>query len=212
MTPRRTEFAAFVVDLLDFIEEKIGEAIESENSRLGAIGEAAGAVPVLRDRLRENEPVQANFILVLGNIVEQRWASQWRDDFSKMGRGEFERTARDLVERLAILRTLVTEAGASLRSTPERPPPDRIDSAVSNNRRAVMKWMFAAVFAAAIAIASAPRAEAKGCIKGAIVGGAAGHMAGHGKLGAAAGCVVGHHEANKPNPNNSNAQAPSGQK
>jgi hypothetical protein len=40
----------------------------------------------------------------------------------------------------------------------------------------------------------------------------AGHMAGHGKLGAAAGCVVGHHEANKPNPNNSNAQAPSGQK
>jgi pimeloyl-ACP methyl ester carboxylesterase len=37
----------------------------------------------------------------------------------------------------------------------------------------------------------------------------AGHMAGHGKLGAAAGCVVGHHEANKPNPNNSNAQAPS---
>ena len=62
-----------------------------------------------------------------------------------------------------------------------------------------MKWMFAAVFAA-IAIASAPGAEAKGCIKGAIVGGAAGHMAGHGKLGAAAGCVVGHHEANKPNP------------
>ena len=75
-----------------------------------------------------------------------------------------------------------------------------------------MKWMFAAVFAAAIAIALAPGAEAKGCIKGAIVGGAAGHMAGHGKLGAAAGCVVSHHEANKPNPNNSNAQAPSGQK
>ncbi|MBR1208912.1 MULTISPECIES: hypothetical protein [unclassified Bradyrhizobium] len=43
----------------------------------------------------------------------------------------------------------------------------------------------------------APPAEAKGCIKGAIVGGVAGHMAGHGKLGAAAGCAVGHHEANK---------------
>jgi hypothetical protein len=47
------------------------------------------------------------------------------------------------------------------------------------------------------------------CIKGAIVGGAAAHMAGHGKLGAAAGCVIGHHEANKPDPNNANAQAPS---
>ena len=45
-------------------------------------------------------------------------------------------------------------------------------------------------------------AEAKGCLKGAIVGGVAGHVAGHGKLGAAAGCVVGHHEASKPNPNN----------
>jgi hypothetical protein len=33
-------------------------------------------------------------------------------------------------------------------------------------------------------------------------------MAGHGKLGAAAGCAVGHHEANKPDSNNANAQAP----
>ncbi|WP_375465884.1 hypothetical protein [uncultured Methylobacterium sp.] len=40
-------------------------------------------------------------------------------------------------------------------------------------------------------------AEAKGCIKGAVVGGVAGHMAGHGKVGAAAGCAVGHHNANK---------------
>jgi uncharacterized protein YcfJ len=44
------------------------------------------------------------------------------------------------------------------------------------------------------------QAQAKGCIKGAIIGGIAGHMAGHGKLGAAAGCVVGHHEANKARP------------
>lgn len=64
-----------------------------------------------------------------------------------------------------------------------------------------------------LALASISPAEAKGCIKGAIVGGVAGHMAGHGKLGAAAGCAIGHHEANKQtNPNNSNAQAPSGQK
>jgi uncharacterized protein YcfJ len=45
-------------------------------------------------------------------------------------------------------------------------------------------------------------AEAKGCIKGAIVGGLAGHMAGHGKVGAAAGCVIGHHEASKATPTN----------
>ncbi|MGY4623295.1 hypothetical protein [Bradyrhizobium sp. USDA 4486] len=64
-----------------------------------------------------------------------------------------------------------------------------------------------------LALASFSPAEGKGCIKGAIVGGIAGHMAGHGKLGAAAGCVIGHHEANKQkNPTDSNAQAPSGRK
>ena len=67
--------------------------------------------------------------------------------------------------------------------------------------------------ACVLAFASISPAEAKGCIKGAIVGGVAGHMAGHGKLGAAAGCVIGHHEANKQqNPNNSKAQAPAPQK
>ena len=40
-------------------------------------------------------------------------------------------------------------------------------------------------------------AQAKGCIKGAIVGGVAGHIVGHGKVGALAGCVIGHHNANK---------------
>ena len=41
-------------------------------------------------------------------------------------------------------------------------------------------------------------ANAKGCIKGAVVGGIAGHYAGHHALvGAAAGCLVGRHEANK---------------
>jgi uncharacterized protein YcfJ len=45
--------------------------------------------------------------------------------------------------------------------------------------------------------AFARMAEAKGCIKGAIVGGIAGKMAGHGKIGAAAGCAIGHHRAAK---------------
>src|ERR1700733_9695702 len=49
-----------------------------------------------------------------------------------------------------------------------------------------------------LAVALSPvSANAKGCIKGAIVGGAAGHLAHHTLLGAAAGCVIGHHEAVK---------------
>ncbi|MDX3968276.1 MAG: hypothetical protein QHD01_16975 [Bradyrhizobium sp.] len=74
-----------------------------------------------------------------------------------------------------------------------------------------MKAMLAAA-ALAVALVSSGGAEAKGCIKGAIVGGVAGHMADHGKLGAAAGCVVGHHEANKSDPNKASVQAPAGQR
>jgi hypothetical protein len=48
-----------------------------------------------------------------------------------------------------------------------------------------------------LALAVSP-ANAKGCLKGAVVGGTAGHFAGHhGILGAAAGCIIGRHEANK---------------
>ncbi|MBV8920146.1 hypothetical protein [Bradyrhizobium sp.] len=61
---------------------------------------------------------------------------------------------------------------------------------------------------ATIALASCGAAEAKGCIKGAIVGGVAGHMAGHGKLGAAAGCAIGHHEANKSEADKNAGQPP----
>jgi hypothetical protein len=52
-------------------------------------------------------------------------------------------------------------------------------------------------------------ASAKGCVKGAAVGGVAGHVAGnHGLLGAAAGCAVGRHRANKKEAEKSVAQAP----
>jgi uncharacterized protein YcfJ len=56
--------------------------------------------------------------------------------------------------------------------------------------------------AAILGIVFAPAAAAakgcmKGCIKGAIVGGIAGHVAGHGKVGVVAGCIIGHHEANR---------------
>jgi hypothetical protein len=41
-------------------------------------------------------------------------------------------------------------------------------------------------------------ASAKGCLKGAVVGAVGGHLAGrHSVIGAAAGCAVGHHLANK---------------
>jgi hypothetical protein len=54
------------------------------------------------------------------------------------------------------------------------------------------------VFVALALAAGITSADAKGCIKGALVGGVAGHYTvHHGWLGAAAGCVIGRHEANR---------------
>ncbi|UTD30329.1 hypothetical protein [Bradyrhizobium sp. WD16] len=59
------------------------------------------------------------------------------------------------------------------------------------------KVAVAAVVLACVVGAGGP-ADAKGCLKGAVVGGIAGHYVGHhGFMGAAAGCVVGRHEASK---------------
>jgi hypothetical protein len=60
----RTELAAFLLDLLDFMEEKLAEAADLP-SRQGALAEAAGAIPVIADRLRrENDTAFAQLMLI----------------------------------------------------------------------------------------------------------------------------------------------------
>src|SRR3954452_22355602 len=68
---------------------------------------------------------------------------------------------------------------------------------VSDDWRSFMK-VIGTCAVLAFALTAAVPAQAKGCLKGALVGGAAGHYAGHhGWLGAAAGCAIGRHQANK---------------
>ena len=59
-----------------------------------------------------------------------------------------------------------------------------------------MRKLIAVAIVSSLAFSGA--AEAKGCLKGAVVGGIAGHYMHHDAiLGAAAGCVIGHHMAVK---------------
>lgn len=60
-----------------------------------------------------------------------------------------------------------------------------------------MKTVLIAAGILALTLGGLAPAQAAGCLKGAAVGGVAGHVAGHGVLGAAAGCAVGRHNANK---------------
>ena len=61
-----------------------------------------------------------------------------------------------------------------------------------------MKTSLLAVTLVGCLAAFSQGANAKGCLKGAAVGGVAGHVVGgHGVAGAAIGCVIGRHNANK---------------
>ena len=61
-----------------------------------------------------------------------------------------------------------------------------------------MKMLYVSAVLVLSVIAMPNPAEARGCLKGAFVGGVAGHYAGHhGIIGAAMGCAIGRHEAQK---------------
>jgi hypothetical protein len=113
---RHTEFAPFVLDLLDFMEEKLREAIADEASQAGAVSEAAGVLPLLRDRLRENEDVQAQFILVFSDYLYSPHAADWWTGFARMDRPAFEKEAETLLGLMIVLRQVAAaDPGASWR-------------------------------------------------------------------------------------------------
>jgi len=118
---RHTEFVPFVLDLLELIEEKLREAIVDEASQAGAVSEAAGVLPLLRDRMRDNEAIQATFILVLSDYLYGH-AADWWPVFARMDRSAFEKEAETIVGLLAVLRlaaAAVPEAAQQL-SRPAR--------------------------------------------------------------------------------------------
>lgn len=100
---RYAEFAPFVLDLLDFMEEKRREAVADDASQAGAVSEAAGILPLLRDRLRENEDVQATFILVFDDYLYGH-AADWWPVVARMDRPAFEKEAETIVGLVAVLR------------------------------------------------------------------------------------------------------------
>ena len=95
----RTEMTAFVLDLLDFIEEKIAEAEKDPSSQAGALSEAAGAFPMIKDRLyHEDQTALAQFMLL--GLFEL--------DFDRLGRAqepELAEEVRQLRERIQVTRT-----------------------------------------------------------------------------------------------------------
>lgn len=64
-TGYRTDLIPYLLDLMDFIEEKITEAQDEPASRRAGLVEAAGVLPVIKDRLhREDQAALAQLMLI----------------------------------------------------------------------------------------------------------------------------------------------------
>lgn len=109
---RQTPLVDFLDDLLTFLEEKISEAIADPASQIAATHEAAGAMPIINDRLREDDVLWLRFDLVLGVRMEARHWREWWDQFATMKRADFLSEASRFVGHdgmIAILRTILRQ-------------------------------------------------------------------------------------------------------
>jgi len=58
----------YLLDLIDFIEEKIIEAADKPASRSAALVEAAGALPIIKDRLHREDQTALGQLMLIGFI------------------------------------------------------------------------------------------------------------------------------------------------
>jgi hypothetical protein len=105
-TPHKysTALVAALLDLLDFVDEKVREALDDPASQLAAATEAGCAMPLMLERLHEDEVIGATFVLVLGTKLERQHWWEWWHDFARREREEFGREAEDVIDRVTVLR------------------------------------------------------------------------------------------------------------
>jgi hypothetical protein len=89
MIAYRTDLIEFVLDQLDFIEDKLKEARDNPSSQPAAIIEAAGTVPQIRARLwAEDEPTATQCLFAFPAIIDRDGADWW-SRLAVMDRDEF---------------------------------------------------------------------------------------------------------------------------
>src|SRR5271169_2212695 len=81
MTDWHTEQAAFLLDLLSFIEEQIRHGMDNPPDQFAAVDVALGAVPLIRERILGNDSqIATKFLLVAsGHFEGANWQENWRD-------------------------------------------------------------------------------------------------------------------------------------
>lgn len=103
----RTPLVDTLLDLLDFVDEKLREALDDPLSQLAATIEAGCAMPVILARLREDQAIGLNFLLALETKLEKQHWRQWWDCLANSEREEFCRDAKDVLDRIEALRKVL---------------------------------------------------------------------------------------------------------
>lgn len=103
----RTDLTEYLLDLLDFVEEKIKEAKNDPASRAAALSEAMGALPIMKDRLYYEDQVVLTQLLLTGFFDEDltQLAILSEDELLKM--------ADDLGQRHAVIRGIFNSRSPS---------------------------------------------------------------------------------------------------
>ena len=95
MSVHRTGLRDFLLDSLDFIQERIEEALTNPASQLAAINEAGCAIPQMERRLRdEDEGLWSGCLLAFGPRIQ---GTGWWENFAKMKRPDFTAEAESLL-------------------------------------------------------------------------------------------------------------------
>jgi hypothetical protein len=108
----RCDLRDFLLDLLDFLEEQIEQAMFDPADQRAAVDAARGVIPLIRRRLdSDQEPeaqsLWASFVLAPGNKFEDRyWRRAW-DDLATMPPEEFREAAKVLMDTVEALRQVV---------------------------------------------------------------------------------------------------------
>jgi hypothetical protein len=98
-----------LIELLDHVAEKLDEAVSDKSNQKGAIAEAAGALPELRE-LMDDHLVTVS-MLVCEPLVDGN-AEAWWESFGKMDREPFLEQAYKLRSGVCQLRKAIEQKGS----------------------------------------------------------------------------------------------------
>lgn len=101
--------AKCLLDAMDFLKEKIEEAQHQRQSRNGAITEAAGIIPFLRSRLRQDEVLQTQTMLILdAPVTSDNWQTWWNDLLKP--ENDFQSATNELLSGLNVLKECISQS------------------------------------------------------------------------------------------------------